>query len=476
MYRDIKTRGYINNAVSVQQDLIRSWSLPTFDTTESYTRRLREIVKSAIELESYREILRINETKDIQSLLTNAFTYKEILQELPIISKKEYRKISEEVLNVRRKDLLNYFETSGTTDIPMPTPKGLHDFVINTVNFGEHWAEFLNKNDVALILINTPQGPAAFQFEHALNYLGIMTFRTWVDTVRNDYGRVIQVAQSIRPTVFAGPPSQLINLYEYANANNIPGPSFEKVLLTGERSSPALKSRIHNLTRGVVIDASYGSSETGTTAVAISDSILKLQTQSYIFEIVDKDNNTKLITRDCSAEGELIVTALENINRPLIRYKTGDLVRINSQEGNSQYITPLGRVSNTTKFAGVNMDQDQFESLVWAEGENSRIYNYFLAYHGEDIYFIFTGDYESVEQSEQHLGLLKSLIPNIKIRMVPQLPKITGLGSTLGWKISRVHDLRQSKNESYPEHIEQAMQEMHDFILTLDDKVGAYRY
>lgn len=472
MYRDIKIREYINNTIRDQQKLIKSWHSQEINITESYTSRLRNVIKSAMELESYREIININKIKDAKSLLTNDYTYKEILNKLPIIEKKQYRKISDEVLKVRRNLLLNYFETSGTTDTPVPAPKSLNDLLINTVNFGEHWTNFLNENDVALILINAAQGPAPFQFERVLNYMGIMTFRTWIDTVRSDYGRVIKIAQSIKPTIFVGPPSQLINLYEHANKNNMPAPSFEKILLSGERSSSALKSRLHDLTGGLVIDGSYGSSETGTTAVAISDSILKLQTQSYIFEIADKNNNIILITPDCTAEGELIVTSLENTTRPLIRYRTGDWVRI-SKEENFQSIIPLGRISSMIKFKDINIGQDEFESLIWPEGQNSRIYNYFVAYHGDDIYFVFTGDYKSTAQAEPHLRQLKALIPNIKFRLVPKLPAITGLGSTLGWKVSRIHDLRESENDSYSENIRQTKREIIDFILNLDSKCSA---
>lgn len=473
MYRDLHTRNHVNEMIIEQQKLIQSWNSPEFDVTESYAKRLREIVRNAVELETYREVLNQHDIRDVDALLANASTYEEILRELPVISKKEYRKLSEEAFDKRRDDFLNYFETSGTTDKPVPAPKGLHDLVINTVNFGEHWGEFLDENDVALILINTPQGPAAFQFEHALNYLGVMTFRTWVDTVRNDYGRVIEIMQTVKPNVFAGPASQLINLYEYANANRIQAPSFEKVMITGERSSTSMKARIRKMTGGVVIDASYGSSETGTTAVAVSESKLKLQTHSYIFEIADDDNNIHLVTRDCSAEGELVVTALENHNRPLIRYRTGDRVRITAQEGSFQCITPLGRVTSTINFAGASMAQDEFETLVWPEGQDSRVFNYFIAFHEDDVYFVFTGDYASDEEAEQQFRLLKEAVPYIKIRQVPQLPKITGLGSALGWKISRVHDLRNMETGLFPEHIAQAMREVREFVLSLDEKTAA---
>lgn len=472
MYRDSHIREYVNQIISEQQHLIRSWSLPSFDRDGSYAGRLRGILNAAMELESYRKILGSGGVAAVQRLLEREAGYREMLETLPILSKAEYRAICEEACQARRKDMLNYFETSGTTGTPLPAPKSLRDFTINTVNFGEHWANFLSEDDVALILINTPQGPAAFQFEHALNYSGIATFRTWVDTIRNDYDRVIRIADFLRPTVFAGPPCQLINLYEYANANRIAEPSFKKVLLTGERSSPSLKQRLRRLTGGEVFDASYGSSETGTTAVAVSDSILKLQTHSYIFEIIDQHNRMTLVTSDSSAKGELVVTSLENTFRPLIRYRTGDLVQIECRGEGFQSVTPLGRVGTSLEFMGLDMYQDEFERLVWPEDGQSRIYNYFIACHEDRVYFVFTGDYENEEQAERHLGLLKETIRGVVVCLVPKLPEITGLVSTLGWKASRVHDLRRPAAPSHPAQIRKAIEELRSFIETLRDKAA----
>lgn len=473
MYRDEATREQVNRLIAQQQRLIRAWRQPDFDRDAHYAERLGKTVRSALELESYRELLGREGAASVDALLSRGADYRELLAALPILAKREYRAISGEASRSRRHRMLNYFETSGTTGEPLPAPKGLHDLVVNTVNFGEHWAEFLSGGDTALILINTPQGPAAFQFEHALNYLGIATFRTWVDTVRNDYGRVIRIAGFLRPTVFAGPPSQLINLYEYAAANGLEAPAFRKVLLTGERSSPALKRRLRQLTGGAVYDASYGSSETGTTAVAVSEDALRLQTHSYIFEIEERDGRIRFVTGDGLVEGELIVTALENDLRPLIRYRTGDLVRIEPREEGVLDITPLGRLGHALDLPGVGLDQDEFEELVWPEDGDSRIFNYFITVCPDKVYFVFTGDYDNEAQAERHLRHLREAIPGVAFCMVPKLPDIAGLGSTLGWKAARVHDLRKPADPSYPANIRQAMEQLRQFMETLRSQEAA---
>lgn len=465
MYKSGETRQKINDLIQNHQNLFQDWE-DSINHDQYYLNKLKPVVKSALCLNSYDSILKENSITDIDSLLTNNISYKELLNKLPIISKKEMRYISNDVLVNRKHLLSNYFETSGTTDSPVPAPKSIDDLVLNTVNFGEHWANFINNMDVALILINTPQGPAAFQFEQVFKYLEVMTFRTWVDTVRNDYARVLDIIDKIKPTIYAGPPSQLINLYECASKIN-KYPIFKKILLTGERASPALKERIEKLTGGIVYDASYGSSETGTTAIAISPSALKLQTQSYLFEVMDEKGQVHLVEDNMSIEGELVVTSLDIVNRPLIRYKTGDRVRIVSQY-NMQVLIPLGRISDTFKLHDNEFQQDQFEALFWSNQSSSKIFNYLLAYNKHDVYFVFTGDYLNQYEAELDLAAMKNMIKGIKLFLVTKLPDVIGLGSTLGWKAARIHNLDDIENKQFPEHIRKGRLLVQEFVQSLN--------
>ncbi|MFP3600048.1 hypothetical protein, partial [Chryseobacterium sp. SIMBA_029] len=80
----------------------------------------------------------------VDGLFDGHATYYDILGKLPFMSKAESRSVSNDVLEVNRGKLINYFETSGTTDVPVSAPKALDDLVLNTVNFGEGWSSFLD--------------------------------------------------------------------------------------------------------------------------------------------------------------------------------------------------------------------------------------------------------------------------------------------------------------------------------------------
>jgi len=56
----------------------------------------------------------------------------------------------------------------------------VEDLVVNTMNIGEMWGRLLRPGDTALILINGPFAPAGYQFEKVLEYLSVMSIRSWV--------------------------------------------------------------------------------------------------------------------------------------------------------------------------------------------------------------------------------------------------------------------------------------------------------
>jgi phenylacetate-CoA ligase len=470
VYRNELTRRQVERITADQQRLIKQWCARRFDISDGYGTRLRSVVESALQLPFYAKLYRgiVGPGADSPAL-GDSDGYQDLLRRLPTISKADAHRVGGDVLALRRASLLNYFETSGTTGLPTPAPKSLDEIVINTVNFGESWAEFLTPHDRALILINTPQGPAAFQFEKVFNYLGVMTFRTWVDTVRNDYGRVLEILERCQPNIWAGPASQLINLYEHAHQSGARPPRFQKVLLTGEPVGPALRRRIIQLTGGLVFDASFGSSETGTTAVAWAGRTLRLQTQSYIFELRTEDG-IELVSPAMSGSGELVVTSLQNLNRPLLRYRTGDLVTITAQDDGAQILTPNGRVRDLVHLGKLHFTQNQLEELIWPEDSPSGVFNYMIAYDDSRIDVIVTAD--DGPATREILGRLTSMLPGSTAHVVPQLPAVSSLGSALGWKAARIVDLRDTSRGTFSEMIADGIRDSRRFVQDLRVDTG----
>ena len=460
MYRDKELADQVARAQQAQTELIARWKKNQFrHETGAQAAQLHSMFKSALTLSTYEEIYgeHLELLRDFSP--STSADIREVIRALPIIGKPESRRIGEEAVRAGHVRFSNYFETSGTTSKPVPAPKTAVELMINTVNFAEHWQELLAPEDVALILINTPQGPAAFQFERALNYLGVQTFRTWVDTYRNDYGRVLEILATLRPTVYAGPPSQLLNLYEHAARVGQPMPTFRLNLVTGERSTPGLIRRLSALTEGAIIEASYGSSETGTIAVATGERRLRLQNHSFIAELRDPESGELVFADDLDdASGELIITQLAFPSRPLIRYATGDLVRITTEATGEQIIEPLGRASDRVVFDDVFLGQQSLEEAPWPAGGPSHVYNYLVALTASGPVLAVTADPVSDEQLKFELAELLRKVPGLRIVRVDELPATNGLGAALGWKSTRVFDLRSAERPELPAALAEALE------------------
>ncbi|GGZ29491.1 hypothetical protein GCM10010387_23580 [Streptomyces inusitatus] len=358
----------------------------------------------------------------------------------------------------------------------LAAPKALDDLVANTINIGELWARILSPADRALILINAPFAPAAYQFEKVLEYLQVMSLRPWVDNITGDYTRVLRLIRELKVNVFVGPPSRLLEMIQFAHRDDEPAPAFDTLLLMAEQTGPAFVRHLERLTGARAYVAAYGSSETGTTAVTCEHRGLHLQTQSYALEIADDTGARPVDGRP--DRGELIVTTLDILARPLLRYRTGDLVEIAGVDCPCGVATPLlrtlGRSQDLITLEGSGIRQNDVESALWADGPADAgdldaprtpdaprapdappvlnaplVLNYMLVIRDRTILCLVTTTGPADRHwTETTTARLAALFPGreLALRPVEKLPPLASLGQYLGWKLSRVLDLGDERN------------------------------
>jgi phenylacetate-CoA ligase len=334
-------------------DVVADAHTGRIDLGELHAAKLANILPYAAKAPLYRDWLpqlldRAHTDKPSTELLTDIpVLVTELLRDIPLLVKGDSRTIGYDTLALPMGQFLHYYETSGTTGPPMAAPKALEDLIANTVNIGEMWARLLKPSDVALILIIAPLGPAPYQFEKVFEYLGMMSVRPWVEYIDGDYTRVLDLIDTLSVNVFVGAPSRLLAMIQFAARHHRPIPHFDHVLLLAEQTGAAQLRHLSHLTSGHVCVGTYGSSETGTIAVTCEHSQLHLQMQSYILELID-DQGIRLI--DGSADsGELVVTTLDLISRPLLRYRTGDLIEVDGGQCPCGLALPVIRTRGRAK-------------------------------------------------------------------------------------------------------------------------------
>ncbi|MFZ4235833.1 hypothetical protein ACOZGD_11690 [Streptomyces murinus] len=226
LLRDREQNTAVGKLVEEHTRLVRETHAGTADLTAVHAAKLARALGHAAGSALYRHTADASVRADwpTAGLRDPRAVLRELFPRLPLLGKAELSAHGEEAFTRPLAEFLHYYESSGTTGNPVAAPKAVDDLVINTINIGELWAQFLQPRDVALILINAPFAPAAYQFEKVLEYVGVMSFRPWVDNITGDYGRVLRLIESLNANVFVGPPSRLLEMIQFAHRSGLPAP------------------------------------------------------------------------------------------------------------------------------------------------------------------------------------------------------------------------------------------------------------
>jgi phenylacetate-CoA ligase len=174
-----------------------------------------------------------------------------------------------------------------------------------------------------------------------------------------------------RATVLCCTPSYAIRLGEVAAEEKHSTDSIRLLIVAGEPggSIPATRRKIEQLWPKARVFDHHGMTETGpvTFECPAQPGILHIIESAYFAEILSSDGTPV----KPGEPGELILTPLGRAGAPLLRYKTGDLVKAVVQQqckcGRSDLALQggiLGRIDDMVVIRGVNVYPTAFEDLL----------------------------------------------------------------------------------------------------------------
>lgn len=174
-----------------------------------------------------------------------------------------------------------------------------------------------------------------------------------------------------RATVLCCTPSYAIRLGEVAAEEKIPTDSIRLIIVAGEPGGniPATRRKIEQLWPKARVFDHHGMTETGpvTYECPQQPGILHAIESAYFAEILSPDGTP---VKEGEA-GELILTPLGRAGAPLLRYKTGDMVKaaIHQQCKCGRFDIALeggilGRIDDMIVVRGVNVYPTAFEDLL----------------------------------------------------------------------------------------------------------------
>jgi phenylacetate-CoA ligase len=172
----------------------------------------------------------------------------------------------------------------------------------------------------------------------------------------------------LQATVLCCTPSYAFHLVEVAREENIDleKSAVRKIIVAGEPggSVPGTKSRIEEAWRAKIFDHTGGTEIGAHGLTCLGQCGVHLNEGEFLIEVIDP------LTLKPADEGELIITNLDRIGSPVLRYRTGDHVRINREacECGRTFVRMdggiIGRIDQMLIVRGVNIFPSSLESIV----------------------------------------------------------------------------------------------------------------
>jgi len=262
---------------------------------------------------------------------------------------------------------VRYHQTSGTRGRPLP----VYDTAADWQWWIDGWqyvldAAEISSKDRALLAFSFGPFIGFWSAHDALIERGAMSIP---GGGMNSLAR-LDLINRIGATALFCTPTYALHLVEVAEENKINLAHFEvsKIVVAGEPggSVPATRERIEDAWNARVTDHS-GASEVGPWGVGNQE-----QTGLHVLESEFIAEFLAVETGEPASEGELshlILTALGRHGMPIIRYRTGDLVKPTwSQEGRNRFVLleggVLGRADDMMVVRGVNIFPSSIEQIL----------------------------------------------------------------------------------------------------------------
>ena len=380
------------------------------------------------------------------------------LSSLPFTTKDDLRDSMLDILSGTLQDSIYYYETTGTTGLATPCPRDKKESYASNKQLSMAYKAVLEKHFPVEKTVVGIMGPTeVHSFGDTLgdvcHQLGVCNAKLWPHSPVIGYSKTLQLMRDLRVGVVASAPGLLLALAKEAERLGFnPREDFHlrAFMMSGELCTPALKNNLYSLWGCEAYNSLYGSQEAMIIAAANTRDQLMPHRLNYLIEVLNPDTGESL---GDTGEGELCVTMLIDGVKPLIRYRTGDLVSIQKAAGNpialAQVMKVVGRVKDAMTLNGKAFTAGHIEQTLLEGVEQCLGYQIVInCVSGRDTVIakmemsrFYQGDRSQLtllirERVRERLGV------EATIMVVDDLDEHVNLGSWFSWKEARIVDQR----------------------------------
>lgn len=242
-----------------------------------------------------------------------------------------------------------------------------------------------------------------------------------------------QLIETLKPGMINAYTNQLFDIFALLGRKH----SIRRCLVNGEPLWPAYRKRIEHM-GGVHIHDHYGAMEISGLAVALEsdDEYMRVVADGLLLEVM-KDSGKASET----GIGTLLVTDMDNVSMPFIRYRLGDQVELARRQG-ALWIKVLGRTDDSLLVNGVVILKQELIRVVNDFLGHPRFFfvvdKHALKYHDKLIINVVGGIHQ------QFKSLSESVIKSVGIdRCIDVRVHQGGIPRTTNGKIKYFIDARK---------------------------------
>lgn len=375
---------------------------------------------------------------------------------LPFTTKDDLRTAMADVLSRDLDEACFYYETTGTTGPATPCPRDAREVIASNAHVTEGWRNifadvFGDRAPRVGVMGPTEVHSLGDTLGDVARNLGCAVAKIWPYSPVIGFPKALQLMRDLALDVVFCTPNVALSLAAAARAEGLdPRRDFavKVFLVTGEMCTPDLARQIDQAWGARTYNALYGSQETLVVASACARGRLHLAQPNYLAELVDPDTGAPLGDR---GTGELVVTMLVDGIKPLIRYRTGDLVHLADNDCGCGIHGPVIRVVGRTRdrivLGGHSFQAWQIEQAVLRRIDHSLGYQVVIDRdgHGEDIVTVrldLPGGAEPGLEAAHAARVADALGVRCRVELPEALDPVTTTGAFVSWKAARIHDRR----------------------------------
>lgn len=286
---------------------------------------------------------------------------------LPLTTKDDIQQHNDDFICVSRKDIAEYTTTSGTLGQPVHVALTHND--LERLAYNEYLSfqmmGITAEDRVQLLLTLDKQFMAGMAYYSGLRKTGATIIRSGSGNIAGQWAQI----QHYQSTGLVAVPSFLLKMMQQKPA--IIPKSLKKILAIGEpirdeHNKPTILAEKINEELGVQLFGTYASTEMQTAFTECTHGCGgHLHPDLIYVELLDEQN--QLVAE--GEAGELTITTFGITGMPLLRYKTGDIFKINTQRCACGRTTPrlsalLGRKKQMIKLKGTTFYPPALSNLI----------------------------------------------------------------------------------------------------------------